>query len=150
MWNEITSQSDAQNLLELFGYFHDGCIKELKYVSGAYVGSDMGMLPINEKRELSVIFQRQWRDPSIIEIIFSGLSQLHLAPVDENYTGDISSANLIYTDESIFWIDEGGITEQELRKQEDPLIYTRIKANSAKWRVVEEFIGEDDVLVYSK
>lgn len=149
MWNEISSQKDANNLLELFGYFHDGCIKELKYVSGQSVDSDMGMMPINEKRELCLIFQRQWRDPSVIEIVFSGLSLLHLAPVDENYTAEISEANMEFSEDGVFWVD-GSLSEKELHNASDSEEYTWIKAKKAKWRIVEEFIGEDDVFVYAK
>ncbi|MEA4987641.1 MAG: hypothetical protein VB095_06240 [Anaerovorax sp.] len=149
MWNEISSKEDANNLLELFGYFHDGCIKELKYVSGTFVKPNMNMMPINEKRELCVIFQRQWRDPSVIEIVFSGLSLLHLAPVDENYTSEILDANMEFSEDGVFWID-GDLSEKELHKALDAEGYTWIKAKKAKWRAVEEFIGNDDVFVYAR
>lgn len=50
--------------------FHDSCIKEMKYVSGAYVMDDLSMHPINEKRNISVLIQRQFENPSVIEMEF--------------------------------------------------------------------------------
>ena len=47
MWNEITTAEDIVNFMNMFGYFHDSCIKEIKYVNGAFVNEDLGMHPIN-------------------------------------------------------------------------------------------------------
>jgi len=43
VWNEITSQDDLNVLMNQFGGFHDSCIKELKYVSGAFVYKNLSM-----------------------------------------------------------------------------------------------------------
>lgn len=83
MWNEIKTQKDADDLMIAFGGFHDGCLKEMKYISGEYVSENMSMLPINTKRDLSVIFQRQWKNPSTIEVLFSKLIRMNLSPRDE-------------------------------------------------------------------
>ena len=37
MWNEISTDDDALKLMEAVCFFHDSCIKEMSYVSGAYV-----------------------------------------------------------------------------------------------------------------
>lgn len=55
------------------GSFHDSCLKEMKYISGAYVDEELSMLPVNSKRMLSVIIQRQFENPSAIELQFVGL-----------------------------------------------------------------------------
>jgi hypothetical protein len=43
-WIEIKSSRDAKELLDTFGGFHDGCIKELKYIGGEYVSEDLSMM----------------------------------------------------------------------------------------------------------
>lgn len=35
MWNEITDQDTLKNFMERMSFFHDSCIKELKYLAGA-------------------------------------------------------------------------------------------------------------------
>ena len=72
MWHEICIEKDITFLMETVGYFHDSCLKELKYVSGAYVNNDLSMHPINDTRELKMIIQRQDESPSAIEFVFSG------------------------------------------------------------------------------
>ena len=71
MWHEICTEKDISFLMETVGYFHDSCLKELKYVSGAYVNADLSMHPINDMRELKMIIQRQDESPSAIELVFS-------------------------------------------------------------------------------
>ena len=49
MWHEIFNQDDFVLFNKLSNYFHDSCIKELRYVSGAYVDRDYSMYPLNDK-----------------------------------------------------------------------------------------------------
>ena len=86
MWNEIIDDNDLRNFMERVGYFHDSCIKELKYLSGAYVNEELSMYPINDRRVLNVIIQCQFEDFSMIEMEFEGLKYLKLFPVDDKYT----------------------------------------------------------------
>ena len=41
MWQEIVSDSDLVNFMNEVCHFHDGCLKELHYISGAYVNDDL-------------------------------------------------------------------------------------------------------------
>ena len=86
MWNEIIDDNDLRNFMERVGYFHDSCIKELKYLSGAYVNEELSMYPINDRRVLNVIIQCQFEDFSMIEMEFEVLKYLKLFPVDDKYT----------------------------------------------------------------
>lgn len=102
MWNIIQSQKDADNLLTAFGGFHDGCIKEIKYRSGEYVAENLSMMPYNTKRELCVIFQRQWEKSCVIEVIFSKLIQMNLSPRDEQYDGIIYGASIFVNEDVLY------------------------------------------------
>ena len=58
-WNNIKTKDDIYKLMNVFGNFHDSCIKEIHYVSGAYVNENLEMNPINKRRNVTVVFQRQ-------------------------------------------------------------------------------------------
>ena len=78
MWYEINNNSDIISFMNKIYYFHDSCIKEIKYLSGAYVDEKLSMYPINDRRILKVIIQRQFEDNSMIEMEFKGLRYLQL------------------------------------------------------------------------
>lgn len=95
MWNEIADEEDLNSFMDAMYGFHDSCVKEIKYISGAYVEETLSMFPINNRRILSVIIQRQFKNPSVIEMQFMGLKYLRLFPNDENYTSEILDATMI-------------------------------------------------------
>ena len=89
MWNKVIDDKTRTALLEEAGFFHDTCLTELRYISGAYVGKDLAMYPINDKRKVNVFIQRQEEGKNIIELEFSGIEYLKLFPYDEKYTCEI-------------------------------------------------------------
>ena len=56
MWNKIVDDKTLINLLEEVEFFHDACLTELRYISGAYVDEDLAMYPINDKRKVMFLF----------------------------------------------------------------------------------------------
>ena len=50
MWNEIINNKTLKEFNEKLSYFHDSCIKEIHYLSGAYVDERLDMYPINDCR----------------------------------------------------------------------------------------------------
>ena len=143
MWNDIKNKNDLKKLMNLFGGFHDSCIKEFKYLSGAFVNEKLHMSPLNNLRILKIIFQRQFDEPSVIEIEFIGLIQLKLTPVDENLSCEIYNATMIMTDNSICWYDNIELSEKDLREYEG----TIISASRVRWRICDEYIGDKEVYV---
>ena len=55
MWHEISDNQDAKALMAAVGGFHDSCVKEIHYISGACVPGDLGMWPLNSRRSLRVL-----------------------------------------------------------------------------------------------
>ncbi len=43
MWKTIETSADIQDLMDIFGGFHDSCLKEVRYNSGMQVNSDLRM-----------------------------------------------------------------------------------------------------------
>ena len=56
MWYEISSERDINDFMKKINFFHDCCIKELKYSSGAYVNNRYEMYPLKNTVFLFVIF----------------------------------------------------------------------------------------------
>lgn len=141
MWNYIRDEKDVVYLFDLYGNFHDSCIKEFKYISGAFVSEDLSMQPCNNKRNLKIIFQRQYKNPSVIEIEFLGLKQLILFPLDENYTSEISTATMIYNDSDILWYDNDKLSKDAISNYKGILICS----SKVRWRTAEEYIGQKNI-----
>ena len=141
MWNKIEKEDDLNNFMNILKDFHDSCIKEFKYTSGAYVDKDLSMYPINDKRKLRMIIQRQSRNPAVVEIEFSGLYQFNYYPVDENQTCEILEATMLLKNECIYWCDCGGLSENDFSSYEG----TMICAKRIRWRIADEYIGSSDV-----
>lgn len=143
MWHEIKSKEDLNDFMNTMCGFHDSCLKEMKYISGAYVNEELSMLPVNNKRVLSVIIQRQFENPSAVELQFVGLKYLKLFPKDENYTCEILDATMILKEDYIYWCDCGGLLEKDIEGYEG----TTICASEVRWRAVDGFIGEKEIYV---
>ena len=69
MWNEIKNETDIENLMKKYYFFHDSCIVSVNYRSGAYVDDNGGMAN-GELLEHSVeiVLHSQWEKP--IELRF--------------------------------------------------------------------------------
>lgn len=140
MWEIISTNDEILNFMEKVCYFHDSCIKEISYLSGAYVSDNLSMFPINNRRVLRVVIQRQHKRDSMIEMEFQGLKGLKLFPVDESYTCEILDSTMIMKDENIYWCDCDDISESEL----DDYTGTLICASKLRWRSIENHMGEKE------
>lgn len=141
MWNEINNDKDLNSFMYMHYGFHDSCIKELKYISGAYVYENLSMHPINDLRNLKIIIQRQFNNPSVIEMEFLGLKYLKMFPNDENYTCEIFDATMILKEGCIIWCDCGDLSEADL----DEYTGTIVCASKVRWRAADEYIGSKEI-----
>ena len=98
------------------------------------------MFPVNDKRKLIVIFQCQNENNPVLELEFSGLRQLMLFPVDEQYTCEILESTLLVEDGIIYWVDGG------IKSVEDLKYYTGtvICSTKLRWRILQGFLGEEE------
>lgn len=137
MWNEIKTLDDLQHFMNEVSYFHDSCIKELKYISGAYVNEDLAMHPVNDRRILKVVIQRQFNYLAAIEMEFTGLKHLNLRPTNDEYTCEIIGATMLLVDGEIYWCDHEDFQENELVNFDGTLIC----ASKLRWRHIENGLG---------
>lgn len=144
MWEMISTKSEILKFMEKVCFFHDSCIKEMSYVSGAYVDANLSMYPLNSRRALRVLIQRQSKEDSMIEMEFQGLKYAQISPVDESYTCEILDSTMIIKDGDIYWCDCGGLSDSDL----DDYTGTLICASKLKWRSIANYMGEN-VFYYS-
>ena len=140
MWNEINNHNDIVKFMNFVCFFHDSCIKEFRYLSGAYVDEECSMYPINDQRVLNIIIQRQFSDASMIELEFAGIKYLKLLPCDEKHTCEILDATLLLKGKYIYWCDCGGVLEEDL----DSYNGTSICASKLRWRTIDGCMGNEE------
>ena len=143
MWNEINNDNDLVSFMNRICFFHDSCIKELKYLSGAYVEENLSMYPVNDCRILKVVIQRQFNDIAMIEMEFEGLRFLKLFPNDEKYTCEILDSTMILKNDCIYWCDCGGLSEIDL----DNYSGTMICASKLRWRSIDKCMGQKEFYI---
>ncbi|MDD2268460.1 MAG: hypothetical protein PHY15_02785 [Eubacteriales bacterium] len=131
-WNYIETQEDAESLMEQVSGFHDSVLKELNYISGAYVDSNKSMYPKADLRKVAMCFESQWCQP--IEMIFEGVTTLNLRPSGDNYDSIIFGASLYVKDASVFFCDD------YLEKIDRSYEGTWITAYSLRWRFITDEI----------
>lgn len=140
LWNIIKNNDDITEFMDTMCFFHDSCIKEIKYLSGAYVNKDLSMCPVNGSRILKVIIQRQFEKFSMVEMEFKGLKYLKLFPCGDEYTCEIMDSALIMKDGCIYWCDCGDIAQTDLESYDGTIIC----ALQLRWRQIENCMGNDE------
>ena len=128
-WCYVETQEDVDALMHETHGFHDSVLKNLEYVSGAYVSEDKSMYPVNSLRALKMTFESQWTET--IELVFEGLVALNLRPSDDNFDAIIFSASILLKDETVFFVDD------EMEKENLQTDCTCVKAYSLRWRILK-------------
>ncbi len=134
-WKCIKTQAEVDELNELFGNFHDACLKELCFSTGGFVSENYAMHVISNP-VARLLFQRQKRDPAVIELEFDGILQINIKPVGEDQGVDIISTHL-YLEEGIFFWNEKDYEYHEKGKNE----CTWIAARAVRWRAKDSALG---------
>jgi len=142
-FNVINTQEDIDYLMKKFFYFHDSCIKELKYYSGGYVAENRGMFPFNSKRNVSMIFQSQKGEYSAIEVQFESVKRMNLEPRPENHDCIIYESSLIKINELFYWSEWGDFTINDI----DTINRTWISSQKVKWRALDGAMGESELYI---
>ncbi len=135
-WRPVENQRDIDELMRLFGNFHDGCIRELHVATGDYVHQDLSMT-VDWRTTVHVLVQRQSRHTPAIELRFGELIGLRLdapPPDHENITND---AEIRVRDGVFYWIPNSFNTP------DPPVDGTWIAARKLWWREAEGWLGPE-------
>lgn len=148
IWQEINNQADIDYLRKIYGGFHDSCITELQYISGADVDKNLSMgFGDSMDRKLSVKFKRQWK-PVELELLFEGMRKMNIAGWQNNYYCEILDCYLKLQndlikgldDNLVVWADDAGFNPKEIfdcNALAEPMM-TYIISEKLKWRLLED------------
>lgn len=134
-WNTIKTKEDIDNLLRLFGGFHDSCLKELYLWTDSCVDENLSMR-ISPSTNVRILFQRQYENPSAIELLFKGVTQFRVTP--KKHDPIIYDASLIFQNNLFYWADDSSWKPDQVTEYE----VSWISAKSVKWRDVSSWMGD--------
>ena len=144
-WKKINSQQDIDELLNLYGGFHDSCLVSAVFHSGTYVDNDLAMhFDSAEKYILNATFQRQWR-PKTLEMRFIGLRRFYLTGAQHNYGSDLFEAFISFHENIlpgepkrlIVWADDEFHADKIDNSLTEPA-GSYIVANELEWKIIED------------
>jgi len=123
--------------MELFGDFHDACLREIHVLTGHYVDPDLRM-HVDWRTTVHMLIQRQFANPSAIELRFDEVIELRVFPPSPNYDAVLFDAAFFLRDGICYWADRGNWTPESHGGKA-----TWIAARKAYWRDASEWIGPD-------
>ena len=137
-WNEVSTQDSIDHLLDTFGGFHDACIREAHLTTKHWIDQNLSMHCTPDlDTSISFIVQRQFINPSCIEMKFDGVVHINWSPSPENYDSAIYDATVGFENSSIYWV----IDTEDSPSRLDPKKNCWVLAKSLRWRVADEFLG---------
>ncbi len=107
MWTEIKNKPDIDKLMDLFGYFHDSCLRDIYISTREFVDQKLTM-HFDNKLTASLLFQRQFGAMTVLELKFEDIEQFNFRPFSENENAVIYDATLIATNGLFYWADFAG------------------------------------------
>ncbi|WP_339792026.1 hypothetical protein [uncultured Imperialibacter sp.] len=108
-WDEIKDEVDIENFLHLYGHFHDSCLRDAYIQTRESVAADLTMT-FDGNWTAVLLFQRQYRNPTVIEMKFDNLSQFNFKAADPDYNSLIFDVTFNKTEGIFYWASEGGWT----------------------------------------
>ena len=137
-WTELNSDSRIAELMQVFGNFHDGCIREIHVTTGHYVDSNLSMT-VDWRTMIYMLVQRQWRNPSAIELRLEELVGLNLYPPQPDYESIIFHAACLLREGIFYWADDARWRPES----REPGDCTWVAARRAWWRNASDWMGPE-------
>ena len=138
-WRVLSDQRGIDELLKLFGNFHDGCIREMHLWTETFVKENLSMsCPSHLDTKVRILFQRQFVSPSAVELQFDGVVQVRMQPTAENYDSVIFEAGIFMSGDLFYWTDGGATSLNEFLLGSPG---TLIVGKQLKWRDASPWMG---------
>jgi hypothetical protein len=126
-WQVLSSVADCNQLLNKFGEFHDSCLREMHLWTEHFVDDNLSMsVSAGLDSRAKLLFQRQFREPSAIELLFEEIVELRIEATEENYDSIILDADVQLID-GLYQFDADGIV--------------RIASRRLSWRDASQWMG---------
>jgi DNA-directed RNA polymerase subunit N (RpoN/RPB10) len=104
MWKEIKDQKDIDEVLDNFGYFHDSCLRDIYISTREYIDEKLAM-HFDNKLTASLLFQRQFKPNTVIELKFEDIERFNFLPFNETENPVIYDATLMIINGIFYWAD---------------------------------------------
>lgn len=135
-WEELATPAQVEQLMRVFGNFHDACLREMHLATGHYVEENLSMCA-DWRTTIRMLIQRQHRTPSAIELRFDEVVGLRVSPPQPNYEAIIFGATFFVRDGIYYWADQGN---WDPRSSDDDQT-TWVAARKAYWRDASDWLG---------
>ena len=110
-WQCLASSIDLQELMGLFGNFHDSCVREVHVVTGHFVEEDLTMR-VDWRTTIHMLIQRQFRNPCAIELRFEEVVGLRMVPPQPDCVTIIFHAAFFVRDGVYYWAEDENWTPE--------------------------------------
>jgi hypothetical protein len=120
--------------MQLFGSFHDACVREIHTATGHYVHEDLSMT-VDWRTTVHMLIQRQAARPSAIELRFEGVVGLQSFSPAPNCENIINDAAFFVRDSVFYWADNGDWTPGSTAE------CTWVAARKVFWRDASDWLG---------
>jgi hypothetical protein len=138
-WTEVQTQEDGDTLLNVFGGFHDSCIREAHLATGHWVSANLAMTCSGgADSRIQLLVQRQFQNPSAILLHFEEVTRFNLVAAQEHCDSIILEATLLVRDGTIFWSVEGNCSPDSANRD----AVTWVSARRLRWRAVD-WLGDE-------
>lgn len=139
-WTEIASQEDVDLLMDVFGGFRESCLREVHVWTDHWIRPDLSIYyPSDLNTRIRVLFQRQVKAPSAVEILFEKVTHVNLAPTPERYYPVIFGARMFMEDGILYWANDEDWSPESAAIN----LHTWISARQARWRDASGWMGEE-------
>lgn len=103
---EIKNEKDIVYFLDQCEHFHDSCVFEIHYKSGAYVSENLAMHPVNSVNTLTIQFHSQNETCRRFDVVFTDLIHFHFTPLPCMYSCEIFKGKLMQRNGAFYWSPE--------------------------------------------
>ena len=111
MYTNINNKEELKSFLDEAGYFHDGVIKSINYVSGSY-SSNGWTHPSDDKAEIIMVIEGCWC--GTIKLKFELISKAVIKPVLKNFDSLIFGGNIYLKNNSFVFVKDVDNIEDDL------------------------------------
>jgi hypothetical protein len=133
-WQALQNPTQLEELMHVFGNFHDACVREIHVGTGHHVDESLSMT-VDWKTTVHVLIQRQYRPLSVIELRFEEVVGLRFSAPPPDHENIIYGAAFFIRDDIFYWADDASWTPESSSEN------TWVAARKAYWRDVSEWLG---------
>lgn len=139
---QINNEKDIEYFLIQCDNFHDSCIFEIYYKSGAYVDENLSMCPVNSVNTLTIRFHSQNKKCRKFDVVFIDLIHLNFAPIASGYSCEIFRGKLIQRRGVYYWSPNYEFDPDDTAYSLNTKL-TWVCCKKIKWRIYDEEIREN-------